>query len=336
MVSLSIIVPVYNVEKFLRECLDSILRQQYRDFEIIAVDDCSPDGSAAILQDYAQADNRLKIVRLQENVGLGLARNVGLEHATGDYVWFIDSDDYLFDGAIGSAMSRIIEKRADVAIVDWVRSYPGGRQAPGTASKFLAEAPPVFDAVTTPAILQVLQVAWNKVIRRDRIEALNLRFDVGWYEDTSFTYPLLLGSSRITTVAYLCIAYRQQNAGSITATPSARHFEVFYHWERAYRLIEENGGPDTTAKGVLFQVMLRHCLHILLKTERLPKETRRDFVQRLRSLYCRYNPGNMGRAVQLGERIQRSFIAMGSLTGLQLQARLGQLRKLRPSSHRRR
>ena len=92
---LSVIIPVYNVEKYLRECLDSVVNQSFNNLEIICIDDCSTDNSRAILEEYQKIDSRIIILNNDNNLGLGLTRNVGLKFATGDFVHFIDSDDYL-------------------------------------------------------------------------------------------------------------------------------------------------------------------------------------------------------------------------------------------------
>ena len=94
MVTLSVIVPVYNTEKYLRECLDSIINQTFRDIEIICVNDGSTDKSLEILKEYALKDNRIKVIT-QGNKGQSVARNIGLNNASGKYITFIDSDDYL-------------------------------------------------------------------------------------------------------------------------------------------------------------------------------------------------------------------------------------------------
>ena len=93
-VKVSVIVPVYNVEKYLKDCLDSVVNQTLEDIEIICVNDGSTDNSLAILEEYAEKDSRIKIIT-QENKGLGGARNTGLYHANGEYISFIDSDDWI-------------------------------------------------------------------------------------------------------------------------------------------------------------------------------------------------------------------------------------------------
>ena len=95
MIKISVIVPVYNVENYLIQCLDSIINQTLKDIEIICVDDCSPDNSIEILEEYKNKDNRISIIRHSNNQGLGPARNTGLKHANGEYISFVDSDDYI-------------------------------------------------------------------------------------------------------------------------------------------------------------------------------------------------------------------------------------------------
>lgn len=92
---ISVIIPVYNVEDYLHDCINSILNQTFQDFEIICVDDCSTDSSLKILEDFSKKDDRVKIVRNKLNSSLGYSRNNGLKHAAGKYVLFLDSDDWL-------------------------------------------------------------------------------------------------------------------------------------------------------------------------------------------------------------------------------------------------
>ena len=92
---LTVVVPVFNVERYLRDCLDSLLNQTFKNFDIVCVNDASVDSSAEILDEYAKKDCRLKVVTKVKNQGLGYARNTGLENSESDYVIFLDSDDYL-------------------------------------------------------------------------------------------------------------------------------------------------------------------------------------------------------------------------------------------------
>ena len=117
---ISVIVPVYNVEKYLRQCLDSVLAQTYRELEIILVDDGSTDGSGAICDEYATRDSRIKVVH-QQNGGLSSARNAGLDLATGEYVAFVDSDDYIHETMLELLYQALVENNADTVICNFER-----------------------------------------------------------------------------------------------------------------------------------------------------------------------------------------------------------------------
>lgn len=95
MYKISIIIPIYNTEKYLRKCLDSVCNQTFGDIEIICINDCSTDGSLNILNEYAQKDNRIKIIDFKENRGVAIARNTGIDEAQGEYISFVDADDYV-------------------------------------------------------------------------------------------------------------------------------------------------------------------------------------------------------------------------------------------------
>ena len=120
---ISVIIPVYNVENYLEECIESILRQSYMDLEIILVDDESTDNSGNICDLYSKKDNRIKVIH-KKNGGLSSARNVGLKIAKGDYISFVDSDDFLSDKNVYSEMLEIIEKeKSDLVHGDAIKYY---------------------------------------------------------------------------------------------------------------------------------------------------------------------------------------------------------------------
>ncbi len=116
---LSVIVPVYKTEEYLRKCVDSILASSYTNLEVILVDDGSPDGSGAICDEYAEKDARVKVIH-KENGGLSSARNAGLDIATGDYITFVDSDDYIANDIYEKLIARLKTENADIAMMHMV------------------------------------------------------------------------------------------------------------------------------------------------------------------------------------------------------------------------
>ena len=113
----SVVIPVYNVEKYLRECVDSVLIQSYTDLEIILVDDGATDSSGKICDEYVATDKRVKVIH-KENGGLSSARNIGLDSSTGQYVYFLDSDDYIEPNTIKVLINTIRESEADFVFFD--------------------------------------------------------------------------------------------------------------------------------------------------------------------------------------------------------------------------
>lgn len=126
---LSVIVPIYNVEDYLDKCIGSIVAQSYRNLEIILVDDGSPDGCPAKCEEWSLRDSRVKVVH-KENGGLGYARNTGLEYATGEYVAFVDSDDYCRDDMFQILMEEAIEHDADMVSCGFQMQHPSGEFVP--------------------------------------------------------------------------------------------------------------------------------------------------------------------------------------------------------------
>ena len=287
---LSVVLPVYKVQGYLRECLDSILGQSFTDVEVIAVDDHSPDHSGEILAEYAARDPRVTVVSLPENVGLGHARNAGLDRASGEYVWFVDSDDWLAPGALGAVARRLGETDADVLIFDHARAHWDGRIERSASGPHLAAAPEVFALREWPRAIDILHVAWNKVVRRELLTRSGFRFESGWYEDVSFTYPVLARAARIAALPRVCVYYRQRRMGAITRTVGDRHFEIFPHWHRVFELLDAWRLDADGLRPLLFRRMIWHYLVVLGNPDRVRYRSRAAFFARVTEDYRRYLP----------------------------------------------
>ncbi|MFF4687720.1 CDP-glycerol glycerophosphotransferase family protein [Streptomyces sp. NPDC001307] len=287
----SVIVPCFKVQGFLRECLDSVLLQSFDDFELIAVDDRSPDGCGAILDEYAGRDPRVKVLHLPENVGLGRARNAGLPHATGDYLLFLDSDDTLTPGALRAIADRLAEAEdPDVLVFDYARAYWWGGTRRNVLAEVLAEAGPgTFTADAYPRILDLLMVVWNKVYRREFVQAEGFEFPPGYYEDTPWTFPVMLSARSIATLDRICLNYRQRRQGNILSTTSRKHFDIHDQYERVFAFVEQR--PRLAHwRPYLHRKMGEHCLDILAKPDRLPPADKAEFFRRTREMFRRHKP----------------------------------------------
>lgn len=310
---ISFVVPAYRVQGYLRECLDSLLDQSFTDIEVIAVDDCSPDSSGEIMAEYAARDSRVKVLSLTENVGLGEARNRGLEIATGEYVWFLDSDDWLTEGCLSAVARRLREADPDVLIVDHVRAHWDNSSVSSTLTQVLPTptGTATFALRDRPEVINVLHTAWNKLVRRQFLLDIGVRFGPGWYEDVSYTYPVLLSAERIAVLHQVCVNYRQRRAGAITRTKGERHFEVFPHWRQVFAYLDAGNGRFDDLRPLVFRRMIWHYLTVLGNGERISPPLRPKFFAEVVADYRRYLPPG-GYPVPAGaEGVKHRLVAAG-------------------------
>lgn len=289
---ISIVLPAYRVQAYLRACLDSILGQSFTDIEVIAVDDCSPDGCGDIMDEYARADERVRVLHLEENVGLGEARNIGLDHASGEYVWFVDSDDYLADGALQAISDRLQETKADVLFFDYARVYWTGDAQRNVLNHLFREppAPDTFSLQERPSVLQLMMTAWNKAIRREFLLGLGVRFSRGYYEDVPVTYPILMAAERISLLDRVCYYYRQRLGGAITRTTNDRHLDAFGQYEKIFAFMDQQGEHVDQLRAMMFGRTMWHYLIILGRGDRVSHHARREFFRRMSRHYRMFCP----------------------------------------------
>lgn len=191
MPKVSVIVPVYNVEKYLNKCLDSLINQTFNDFEIIIINDGSPDDSKQIIEKYKSKYNDFIKVINQSNQGLSASRNNGLKMASGAYIMFADSDDYLELNMLERMYSKITSEQADVVIC-------GNNVVNENYQIISSTFPNNYEStdLTTQIILGNLS-AWNKIIKKDLLDDSSLLFRSNvWYEDIDFSFKLLLKSQK--------------------------------------------------------------------------------------------------------------------------------------------
>lgn len=214
---LSVVIPIYNVEKYLRTCIDSILSQTFTDFEIILVDDGSKDGSGKICDEFAAKDKRIKVIH-KENAGQAAARNDGIQVASGNYITFIDSDDYYSDNNCLQIIYDVISnKKTDIVIYKYIKKFEkNGRFCECDFSYDFAKDIEDFDEFMLKSVSQNAYngMAWNKVIKRDKVQKFNERLsceDMDWFLSTT------LDIKTVTAIDKSFVVYRQRE-GSVTNT----------------------------------------------------------------------------------------------------------------------
>jgi len=221
----SIIIPCYKVEQYLHQCVESVCNQSFRNIEVILVDDGSPDSCPLLCDELAKKDNRIKVIH-KKNGGLSDARNVGLKSATGDYVVFLDSDDWWCDNnALMKIANRLELSQADVLIFQSKKYY----QLKGiyTCRKVLQVECDENYIVRIQELMKksiFVACAWDKVIRRTILADHNIEFVVGQLsEDIEWCCKLLSLDLSYTAIEDVVHVYRQQNATSITSNVTNRN-----------------------------------------------------------------------------------------------------------------
>lgn len=218
----SIIVPVYNVENYLHNCLSSISNQTFKNIEIICINDGSTDNSSEILEEYAKNDQRISIIT-QKNGGLGFARNIGMEHAKGKYILFIDSDDFIELTAVEKSYNNIVSNNSDLAIFKFSRFDEDNITYSQTGFPLDNEFGDINYNMFTfnykdikRFVLNTSFSTWSKIYRKDFLEKFDSNFQVGIaYEDVLFHVKSLLNASSISFIPYFLYNYRISNSSSI-------------------------------------------------------------------------------------------------------------------------
>lgn len=226
---ISIIVPIYNVEKYLKSCLDSIVNQTYSNIEIILVNDCTKDNSMIIAQSYAQVDSRIKIINNKENVGLSETRNVGLRNSQGEYIIFVDSDDTVERDFVEKLYNKIAEDNVDFVVCgnnlfndnnqelhlkdDWfsMKSLQSDQ-----FRDFYSKPVMMDEFLQLSGVPYPTGMAWNKIFKASFIKNNNLSFPMGMpHEDEVFFARCLLNAKSFSMLFEDLYNYRVNRKDSI-------------------------------------------------------------------------------------------------------------------------
>ena len=224
----SVVIPVYNVEAYLCECVDSVINQTYKNLEIILVDDGSTDSSGKICDDYAEKDERISVIH-QKNGGLSAARNAGLDKASGEYIYFLDSDDYVADNTLESLITIAEKDNSDIVFFDAVSFADTPdftvKQNYIRKNKYKFDSGyNIFSALTQKQ--EFHSAVYLMLFKNDFIIQNNLRFvpDI-LHEDMVFTYQALC-FAKVVSQCDKALYYRRYRKNSImTSSKTKKHFE---------------------------------------------------------------------------------------------------------------
>ena len=247
---LSFVIPVYNVEKYLKECVDSIRNQMTDQCEIILVNDGSTDSSGNICREYSEIDHRIKTFD-QKNQGAAVARNTGLTYINGEYVTFVDSDDLIAKDSVGKILSELVSDNCDVYFMQISKLYPDGTvedlgeclQKDQIQNKTREEV--IAHLASRP---KFSGSACSKICRKEFLEKNNIRFPedglIG--EDLIFVRDILLSAEKFDLLEFPYYQYRQSRTGSVTNVVSIKNFRALARFvEQSCAILTENRIPTS-------------------------------------------------------------------------------------------
>ena len=285
MVSFSIIVPVYKVEDYLRECVESLLAQSYQNVEIILVDDGSPDNCPQICDEYAAKDQRVKVIH-KTNGGLSDSRNAGIKAATGDYVAFVDSDDY-WEGDHLSAIAAVLDndKSIDTVILN-------NRLYFDDTGKFFSK--PILEDVgitenpgeTLRNLIEKYRQgssAWLRIVRRSLLVENEIYFEKGLLgEDSDWFVHLSLHVKKYFQYKPYVYIYRQNRKGSITATIKRKNITDQFHIIDKWSAKLDDKTLDPELKSALLGFLSYLLSVVVYLVSKLPDEDRAAMVAEIK------------------------------------------------------
>jgi CDP-glycerol glycerophosphotransferase len=316
---ISVVIPVHGVEDYLDRCLDSVLGPAGlaacgggaglaacgggaglaacgggpgTAIEVIAVDDASPDRSGAILA--ARQDPRLRVLTTTTASGPGPARDLGAKKATGEYVWFVDGDDEVADGALAAVADALTRLRPDVLVIDFENLYPDGSVSPSGGARYL-RGPEAGTLADHPALIHLTMTAWSKVFRRDFLAGLGVSFGSAGpapHEDVPVTTLALLTAGRIGVLDRVCYRYRRSRRGSYLAAVSDANCNIFGSYQQVFNYFSERAElrAPRTPPAVYAAVFERAIWHYTTLIPLVPRRRRREFFHRMSADFRRWRP----------------------------------------------
>lgn len=288
---ISVIVPAYNVEKYLRRCLDSLVYQTYPHLEILVIDDGSTDGTRGIIEEYVSRFAGKVFLYAQENAGQAAARNNGISYATGDYIGFVDADDFVSPRMYEYLVQEAEEKDCDLVTC----GYYGCNDETGEIQVYQAGCRGEFDQsiFENPEILRLnAPYPWNKLYRKELLENAGFAFPEGIiFEDLAAVFPLFLSAKKVGRVHEKLYYYIKGRKGGTMSTFDQRHMQILDALKIVDEKFIEKGAFEKFQEILLFF----HIRHIQARFDEMEKygdfSFEKEFRERSETLLDAYFPG---------------------------------------------
>ena len=286
MYKISVIVSIYNVENYLRECLDSLINQTLKDIEIICVNDGSIDNSLAILNEYALKDNRIKIVD-KENSGYGISMNVGIEIAQGEYIGIIESDDFASPMMFENLYKLAKENNADIVKSDWFEYTTFNKVIRKAGRMALLPIHKCLNIKTNPEILKIQPAIWSAIYKRNLLTENNIRFletPGASYQDTSFAFKTMCLAKNIVLTDKAYVYYRQDNVNSSVHSQS-KVYAICIEYDEINAFLEKYSDLKSSVNNYK---LIREYFNYIWNLKRIDKIFRKEFIEKFSARFLKY------------------------------------------------
>ena len=283
----SIILPIYNVEKYLKECVSSIQAQTFKDFEIILVDDGSKDSSPAICDELAQKDSRIKVIH-KTNGGQSTARNMGLKKAEGEYIIYLDSDDFITsDTFFEDIYNKVQETQSDIVLYKYSKYFDDTK----TLDKCTFTLDFAESITDSEEMLETLVakdayygMAWVKAFRRKMAIENGVVFDTNLVcEDMDWYFNLVLCAEKISAIDKSYIAYRQR-AGSVTSSLKLRNLTDYIFTMEKWNEKIKSSDMSEKKKNALMGALAKYYSNMFITYIRVKDPEKKKHVKRIKAI----------------------------------------------------
>lgn len=285
MEKITIIIPVYNVEVYLKEAIESVIKQTYQNLEILLIDDGSTDSSGEICDEYARKDSRIQVFH-QANRGLSGARNTGLKNATGTYIMFLDSDDKFELDACQIMYNAIKDSDADYIIANYINIDEDGTKWENPV--FKKDKYPAFELSIKDyekSFYIMNSAVWNKIFRKSFLDSLQIEFIERLpAEDAIFTTYCFIKSQHVYYIPDIIYQYRQRYSDSISNSCSKQYFDGI---NKAYRMIYENfkQNDELGFYRYFYAKSMNYILYKFIDSTKLTQEERIEILKNMKWFY---------------------------------------------------
>lgn len=310
----SVILPVYNVEKYLSECVESILKQTFTDYEIILVNDGSKDSSGKICDEYVQKDERVRVIH-KANGGASDTRNVGLDASEGEYIVYLDSDDYITSETfLQDLHDKIIDSDSDIVLYKFSKLYDDtGKMDDCTFSLDFVEQINESDEKLLELVKKdaYYGMAWIKAFKKSIAVDNKVLFDTNLVcEDMDWYFQLILHAKKISAIDKSYIAYRQR-IGSTTATIKLKNLTDFILTLEKWQKIVETSAISETKKKALNGALAKYYSNMLVVYARLKDKKKKEYKKQIKDLAVLLDYGLNSRPLQI--RKVYKFLGLGGV-----------------------